>query len=90
MDETGGKTVMDSENRNLDDWVARLSGIEIPVLRHTARELARLREDPDAIDARSVAHVLLHDPLMTAKLLRHFEGTRRKGRSTEVVRSSRC
>jgi HD-like signal output (HDOD) protein len=59
--------------------------VEIPVLRQTARELARLHQTPNRVDARSVAQVLLRDPLMVAKLLRHFEQQRRKGRSTDVL-----
>jgi HD-like signal output (HDOD) protein len=76
---------MAAEVQGLDAWVAHLSQVEIPVLRQTARELARLHQTPNRVDARSVAQVLLRDPLMVAKLLRHFEQQRRKGRSTDVL-----
>jgi len=76
---------MAAEVQGLDAWVAHLSQVEIPVLRQTARELARLHQTPNRLDARSVAQVLLRDPLMVAKLLRHFEQQRRKGRSTDVL-----
>jgi HD-like signal output (HDOD) protein len=76
---------MPDEVKGLNAWVIHLSQVEIPVLRQTARELARLRQTPNRVDARSVAQVLLRDPLMVAKLLRHFEQQRRKGRSTDVL-----
>jgi HD-like signal output (HDOD) protein len=76
---------MEADIQGPDAWAERLSAVEIPVLRQTARELARLRERPDDLDARSVAFVLQHDPLMTAKLFRYFERNRSKRHSTDVV-----
>lgn len=76
---------MPNDHESLADWVTRLSAVDIPVLRQTARELAALREVPDRLDARSIAHVLLHDPLMTVKLLRYFQQRRRRRDSSEVL-----
>src|SRR5262249_54854391 len=64
----GGAAVpMQEEIRGLPAWIAFLSRVDIPVLRQTARELARAREDPRAVDARRIARIVVRDPMMTAK-----------------------
>ena len=70
---------------SLADWVARLSQAEIPVLRHTARELARMHADEDALNARSIAHVVTSDPLMTLKLLRYLQEHKHRSQTQELV-----
>lgn len=58
----------------LDDWVARLSTADLPVLRVTARRLAALAAgDEDAVGVRGLAEVVQGDPLMTAKLYVHMK-----------------
>ncbi len=50
-------------------WQLRLQAIDIPVLRQTVNQLARLGADPDAVDAQQLTEVILDDPLMTLRLL---------------------
>ncbi|MCA1978783.1 MAG: HDOD domain-containing protein [Thiobacillus sp.] len=69
---------MSDRPQTLAGWVDWLGKAEIPVLKHSARELDRLRGDEDALNARTVAGVVTDDPLMTVKLLRHMQ--QRKGR----------
>ena len=57
----------------LTDWIARFGQAEIPVLRHSARELERLQHENGNLNARTVASVVTDDPLMTVKLLRHMQ-----------------
>lgn len=75
---------MQQDIHDLAGWIAHLARVEIPVLRSTARALAALREDPNRIDARSVAQVVTRDPLMTVKVLRHFQ-QRRSERQRDVI-----
>lgn len=66
-------------------WVSFLGAAEIPVLKHTARELERLRADEDHLNARSIAHVVTNDPLMTVKLLRYLQAHKHRRQAQDVV-----
>lgn len=77
---------MPPPSRDLESWVHLLSKADIPVLRATARELAKRREESaERLDPRHVAQVLARDPLMTVKLLRHLQTHRFHGRRVDVV-----
>jgi len=76
---------MTDRPHDLQGWVAFLSHAEIPVLKHTAREIARLREDEDKLSARSVASIVLQDPLMMVRLLRYQQEHRRHSQLHELV-----
>jgi len=67
---------------SLTDWLAFLGRADIPVLKRTARELERLREDEVQLNARAVADVVTDDPLMTVKLLRYMQTHKRRNRPT--------
>lgn len=70
---------------SLAAWVSYLSQAEIPVLKRTVRELARLREDEDKITGRQLAAVILHDPLMTLRVLAHIEAHRRRSQTADIT-----
>ncbi|MEZ0317506.1 MAG: metal-dependent hydrolase, partial [Methylophilaceae bacterium] len=59
--------------KDINDWVVFLSKADIPVLKHTAKEMARLQEDEDKISARSISSVVVQDPMMTFRLLRYAQ-----------------
>lgn len=73
------------DNKALNEWVARLTQSELPVLRHTARDLAALREDEDKLSAHAIAHAINRDPVMTVKLLRYLQSHKRKAQTADVV-----
>jgi HD-like signal output (HDOD) protein len=66
-------------------WIHALSGVEIPVLRRTVEELARLRENEDRVVARDISRVLLHDPMFTLRVLRFLPTQRKPGQPTEIT-----
>jgi len=70
---------------SLADWLAFLGRADIPVLKRTARELERLREDEIQLNARAVADVVTDDPLMTVKLLRYMQTHKRRNQTHELV-----
>jgi HD-like signal output (HDOD) protein len=70
---------------NLSGWVAFLGQADIPVLKQTARDLARLRENRDHLDARQIAAIVTRDPLMTVKLLRYMQSHKRLSQMQELV-----
>ena len=52
-------------------WVQHLKSIQIPVLRSTRDAVEAARENPDRVDANSLADLVLRDPLMTLRVLIH-------------------
>lgn len=76
---------MPQQPETLTAWLAFLRQADIPVLRHTARELERLRADESLLNARSIADVVTDDPLMTAKLLRFLQTHKHRNQKYELV-----
>lgn len=76
---------MSQQPKNMADWLALFGQADIPVLRHTARELQRLHDDESLCDARSIANVITDDPLMTVKLLRYMQTHKRQVQQHELV-----
>ena len=68
-------------------WVRQFSGLDIPVLAHTAAAIEELREIEDHVDARTLADVIGRDPLMTLKVLIHAstQGSNRRLTDAETV-----
>jgi HD-like signal output (HDOD) protein len=62
----------------IESWTEFLSNGEIPVLRHTAHALTEAHERVDRINVREIAAIVLHDPLMTVRVLRF--SARNRGR----------
>jgi hypothetical protein len=77
--------MMQQQAQRLTDWLADLGQAEIPVLKQTARELDRLKADENLLDARSVAHVVTDDPLMTVKLLHYMQTHKHRNQTYELV-----
>ena len=70
---------------SLEAWVDYLSQAAIPVLRRTARELDRLREDEERVTGRQLAATILHDPLMTLRVLAYIEAHRPKSQTADIT-----
>jgi len=62
----------------IDSWTALLNEREIPVLRQTARAIAAAHQRADRINVRELADIVMHDPLMTVRVLRFV--VRHRGR----------
>lgn len=54
----------------IESWTEFLADRDPPVLRHTAQAIAAARERIDRINVREIAGIVLHDPLLTARVLR--------------------
>lgn len=61
---------MEIAQRSIESWLLLLSEKEIPVMRQTARGLAEAYQRVDTITGRGIAAIVLHDPLMTVRILR--------------------
>ena len=76
---------MSQQAKNMADWLALFGRADIPVLRHTTRDLARLRDGQGMLNASSIADVVTDDPLMTLKLLRYMQRRKRNSQAYELV-----
>lgn len=74
----------------IDPWVQYFEDAEIPVLRHTAHQLDELRPKADTVNARKLAGIILDDPLMTLRVLRHIERNRGKRQATDITTIERA
>lgn len=70
--------------KSINEWVVRLTQSDLPVLRKTANEIERLRKIEDRITAKDISIAVLHDPMMTIKVLRFIESRRKTG-SAEIT-----
>ncbi|HEY9098760.1 MAG TPA: HDOD domain-containing protein [Thiobacillus sp.] len=66
-------------------WLDLFGQADIPVLRQTARELERLRNDQRLLNASSIANVVTDDPLMTVKLLRYIQSHPSRHQQQELL-----
>jgi len=62
-------TLIISDTSDIKTWVEFISTIDIPVLKQTAREIARLQEDEDKLSARAITSTVLNDPMMVFRVL---------------------
>ena len=77
--------MLQSKQRSLSEWVNFLTTTEIPVLKQTARNLVALEQNEQHMCARSIAHVVKYDPLMTVKLLRYLQQHKHRSQQHDVV-----
>lgn len=76
---------MAEQPQTLQQWLAFFTAAEIPVLRHTAREIERLKAHEEDLGARAVANVVVQDPLMTVKLLRYLQDHKHSSQLRDLV-----
>ena len=74
-----------SAMRQPSAWIAEFGKAELPVLGHTISELTRVCVDIDRVSMPQVAGIVMHDPLMTFKVLRYIQQRRRKSQVVDVT-----
>lgn len=82
--------MIDKPLSDLEAWLTFFGQAQIPVLRHTVQELERLRENAENVNGRIIAGIILHDPLMTLRVLQYIEGNRRKRQTTDITTIERA
>jgi HD-like signal output (HDOD) protein len=60
--------MLDHPLPDIDAWVLLFSNNSLPVLRVTKRRLDEMREHQDSVDARELSLLVIHDPMMTARV----------------------
>lgn len=71
--------------KSMAAWVSYFDQVRLPVLRKTVAELARLKQNEDDLNAREISSVILHDPMMTVKVLRYLQLHHTKNQSAELT-----
>ncbi len=74
----------------IDSYIAFFSQEPLPVLKHTVKELQAMLEQEDSINGRTVAALVLSDPLMTLKVLIHIEANRRARQNHDITTIERA
>lgn len=58
---------------SVEDWVAYFGAQELPVLRHTRRQLEEARERMAQVSGKLIARIVLQDPLMAVRVLSYIQ-----------------
>lgn len=66
-------------------WVAYFDQADIPVLARTQAELVRFKANEDDLNGRELADAIMHDPLMTLKVLRYLHTHHSKRQAMEIT-----
>jgi HD-like signal output (HDOD) protein len=77
--------IIDKPYADVDGWVAYLSHVQPPVLRHTMQELEQMRANADRVNGRVLASVILQDPMMTLRVLAYIENHRRRSQTADIT-----
>jgi len=75
---------------DLDAWVGYFGQANIPVLRHTMAQLDELRDNAERSNARVISSVILHDPMLTLRVLSYIEVKRGKSHQTDITTIERA
>lgn len=75
---------------DLQGWVEFYRQADLPVLRHTANKIEELRQNADNVNGRVLSGVILHDPLMTLRVLAFIEAHRGKRQKTDITTIERA
>jgi HD-like signal output (HDOD) protein len=65
--------MLDHPLQELDDWVMYFSEQELPVLRHTRRQIESARENMAHVSGKALARIILQDPLMAVRVLAYIQ-----------------
>ncbi len=76
--------------KTLAGWTEFIGRQNLPILRHTAAKLARMRAFEDELDARSMADNLRGDPLMALRTFAQLAALRRRHAATDVSTMDRA
>lgn len=82
--------MIESPFSDLEAWSLFFGEAEIPVLRHTVQKLEGMRADAETANGRALAAVILHDPLMTLRVLRYIEQHRSRRQFTDITTIERA
>ena len=71
-------------------WIDFIRHAEIPVLKHTAREIAKLKENEENLSARAISTTVLNDPMMVFKVLSFSQKHKGKKQLQDLVQADQA
>jgi HD-like signal output (HDOD) protein len=71
--------------QDLEAWILYFSGVELPILRQTARRLEEARLNIDKVSGRDIATIVLQDPLMAVRMLAYIQPFRGKHLRSDIT-----
>jgi len=83
-------TPLELASKDINTWINFIRNTEIPVLKHTAREIARLKEDEENLSARAISSAVLNDPMMVFKVLSFSQKHRGKKQLQDLVQADQA
>ena len=83
-------TSQELDSKDINTWINFIQNAEIPVLKHTAREIARLKEDEDNLSARAISTAVLNDPMMVFKVLSFSQSHRGKRQLQDLAQADQA
>ena len=72
-------------SQDISVWVDFISSADIPVLKQTAREIARLQEDEDKLSARALTSTVINDPMMVFRVLCYSQNHKSKHQLQDLL-----
>ncbi len=69
----------------IPQWVELTTNVDLPVLARSVEELERMRAASNGISPQNIADTVLHDPFMTAKVLRFLQRHRSRRRTADIT-----
>jgi len=83
-------TPQELASKDINTWIGFIRSAEIPILKHTAREITRLKEDEDNLSARAISNTVLNDPMMVFKVLSFSQSHRAKKQLQDLVQADQA
>lgn len=74
-----------TDRTDIKTWVDFIKTADIPVLKQTAREIARLQEDEDKLSARAISSAVLNDPMMVFRVLSYSQKHKSKHQLQDLL-----
>ena len=71
--------------KDISAWIAFFRTAEIPVLKNTAREIARLKEDEEKLSARALTASVMNDPMMVFRVLSYSQKNKSKQQLQDLI-----
>lgn len=66
-------------------WARQFGNAPLPVLARTVAELEKLAADEESVTPQCISEVVLHDPLMTLKVLHYLQQHRRARQTADIT-----
>ncbi len=83
-------TPQELASKDINTWTNFIINAEIPVLKHTAREITRLKDDEDNLSARAISSAVLNDPMMVLKVLSFSQKNKGKKQLQDLVQADQA